>query len=95
MRALSACIPMALMPESWGESGVTIAGGEHWYTRWPVKAFLERKCVDYVQSDPVWCGGISEWLKVCDLVCQYTGVRVVPHSTSRQGSAGQALVSGP
>ena len=32
-----------------GETGVPIAGGEHLYTRWPVKAFLDRKCVDYVQ----------------------------------------------
>jgi L-alanine-DL-glutamate epimerase-like enolase superfamily enzyme len=63
-------------------TGVPIAGGEHWYTRWPVQAFLDRKCVDYVQSDPVWCGGISEWLKVCQLVGRYPGVRVVPHITS-------------
>jgi len=65
-----------------GETGVTIAGGEHWYTRWPVKAFLDRKCVDYVQSDPIWCGGISEWLAVCELVRQYPGVKMVPHITS-------------
>ncbi len=65
-----------------GETGVTIAGGEHWYTRWPVKAFLDRKCVDYVQSDPIWCGGISEWLAVCNLVRQYPGVKMVPHITS-------------
>jgi L-alanine-DL-glutamate epimerase-like enolase superfamily enzyme len=65
-----------------GETGVTIAGGEHLYTRWPVKAFLENKCIDYVQSDPIWCGGISEWLKICDLVNQYPGVKMVPHITS-------------
>lgn len=65
-----------------GETGITIAGGEHWYTRWPVQAFLDRKCVDYVQSDPTWCGGISEWLKVCELVRRYPGVKVVPHITS-------------
>lgn len=59
-----------------------IAGGEHWHTRWQVQPFLERKCVDYVQADPVWCGGISEWLKICQLVRQYSGVKVVPHITS-------------
>lgn len=64
------------------ESGVMIAGGEHWHTRWQVQPFLERKCVDYVQADPVWCGGISEWLKICQLVRQYSGVKVVPHITS-------------
>jgi len=64
------------------ETGVTIAGGEHWHTRWQVKPFLERKCVDFVQSDPVWCGGISEWLEVCRLARACPGVKVVPHITS-------------
>ena len=65
-----------------GETGLPIAGGEHWYTRWAVKPFLDRQCVDFVQSDPTWCGGISEWLHVCALVRRYPGVKVVPHITS-------------
>jgi L-rhamnonate dehydratase len=77
------------------ESGVTIAGGEHWHTRWQVKPFLERKCVDYVQSDPVWCGGISEWLKICQLVGQYSGVKVVPHITSPWIAAPHCVASQP
>ena len=77
------------------QSGVTIAGGEHWHTRWQVKPFLERKCVDYVQSDPVWCGGISEWLKVCELVRQYSGVKVVPHITSPWIAAPHCVASRP
>jgi L-rhamnonate dehydratase len=64
------------------ETGVQIAGGEHFYTRWPVKAFLDRKCIDYLQCDPKWCGGISEWLKICELASNYKGVKVVPHITS-------------
>ena len=64
------------------ETDVPLAGGEHWHTRWQVKPFLERKCVDFVQSDPVWCGGISEWLEVCGLVQEHPGVKVVPHITS-------------
>lgn len=77
------------------ESGVTIAGGEHWHTRWQVQPFLERKCVDYVQSDPVWCGGISEWLKVCRLVRQHPGVKVVPHITSPWIAAPHCVASQP
>ncbi|UCG60140.1 MAG: mandelate racemase/muconate lactonizing enzyme family protein [Phycisphaerales bacterium] len=77
------------------EAGVTIAGGEHWHTRWQVKPFLERKCVDYVQSDPVWCGGISEWLRVCDLVRRYPGVKVVPHITSPWIAAPHCVASQP
>lgn len=77
------------------ETGVTIAGGEHWHTRWQVKPFLDRKCVDYVQSDPVWCGGISEWLKICDMVRRHPGVKVVPHITSPWIAAPHCVASQP
>jgi L-rhamnonate dehydratase len=77
------------------EFGVTIAGGEHWHTRWQVKPFLARQCVDYVQSDPIWCGGISEWLKICQLVRQYPGVKVVPHITSPWLAAPHCVASQP
>jgi L-alanine-DL-glutamate epimerase-like enolase superfamily enzyme len=77
------------------ETGATIAGGEHWHTRWPVKAFLDRRCVDYVQSDPVWCGGISEWLRICELVRQYPGVKVVPHITNPWTVAPHCVASQP
>jgi L-rhamnonate dehydratase len=77
------------------ETGVTIAGGEHLYTRWPVKAFLDRKCIDYLQCDPVWCGGISEWLKICELASKYSGVKVVPHITSPWIVAPHCVASQP
>ena len=84
-----------MIPRVKGETGLTIAGGEHWYTRWAVKPFLDRQCVDVVQSDPIWCGGISEWLKVCDLVRQYPGVKVVPHITSPWIVAPHCVASQP
>lgn len=62
-----------------GETGITLAAGEHWYTRWNVKPFLDRGIVSFVQSDPEWCGGISEWLKICELVKKYPGTQVIPH----------------
>ena len=62
-----------------GETGIALAAGEHWYTRWNVRPFLKRGIVSFVQSDPEWCGGISEWLRICDLVRGYPGVQVVPH----------------
>ncbi len=63
-----------------GETGITLAGGEHHYTRWQIKPLLDRKSLDWVQSDPDWCGGISEWLRICAMVREYPGVHVVPHS---------------
>jgi len=77
------------------ETGVTIAGGEHWHTRWQVIPFLERGSVDYVQSDPVWCGGISEWLEICRIARQYPGVKVVPHITSPWLAAPHCVASQP
>jgi L-alanine-DL-glutamate epimerase-like enolase superfamily enzyme len=68
---------------------------EHWHTRWQVKPFLERRCVDYVQADPIWCGGISEWLSICQLVRQYSGVKVVPHITSPWVVAPHCVASQP
>ena len=62
-----------------GETGITLAAGEHWYTRWNVKPFLDRGLVSFVQSDPEWCGGISEWLRICELARGYPGVQVIPH----------------
>jgi L-alanine-DL-glutamate epimerase-like enolase superfamily enzyme len=62
-----------------GETGITLAAGEHWYTRWNVRPFLDRKIVNFVQSDPEWCGGITEWLEICKLARSYPGVQVIPH----------------
>jgi L-alanine-DL-glutamate epimerase-like enolase superfamily enzyme len=58
---------------------IPLATGEHTYTRWNIRPFLERKLVRFIQSDPEWCGGISELLQVADLARQYDGVRLVPH----------------
>jgi L-alanine-DL-glutamate epimerase-like enolase superfamily enzyme len=62
-----------------GETGIALAAGEHWYTRWNVKPFLDRGIVSFVQSDPEWCGGIGEWLKISELVKAYPGAQVIPH----------------
>ena len=77
-----------LPPERIGEfvrlkaqSRVPLATGEHVYTRWQVRELLESGAVDYVQTDPDWCGGISELVKICSL-CSAYGVPVVAHGHS-------------
>jgi len=62
-----------------GETGIPLATGEHTYTRWNIKPFLDRKLVRFVQSDPEWCGGLSEFLQIAELVRQYDGVCLIPH----------------
>lgn len=62
-----------------GETGLTIAAGEHHFTRFQIQRLLERKCIDWVQSDPDWCGGISEWLRIAQMARKHSGVKVIPH----------------
>ncbi len=59
-------------------TSVPVATGEHFYNRWEVKTFLERKAIQIVQADPEWCGGVSELVKICHLASAY-GAKVVPH----------------
>ena len=57
---------------------VLIAGGEHEYTRWGMRALLEAGAVDLLQPDPSWAGGISEMVKICALASAHQ-VPVYPH----------------
>jgi L-rhamnonate dehydratase len=61
--------------------GIPVSGGEHEYTRWGLKLYLEGGCVDVLQPDIYWCGGLSETLKICALASTYD-VPVVPHGHS-------------
>ncbi len=58
-----------------------IAGGEHEYTRWGLKALMDAGAVDVLQPDIYWAGGISEMLKICALASAYDR-QVVPHGHS-------------
>jgi L-alanine-DL-glutamate epimerase-like enolase superfamily enzyme len=60
---------------------VPIAGGEHEYTRWGIKALLDAGAVDVLQPDIYWAGGISEVVKICTLASAYD-LPVVPHGHS-------------
>ncbi len=43
---------------------VSLASGEHEYTRWPFKQLIERRCLDILQPDIHWVGGLSECVKI-------------------------------
>jgi L-rhamnonate dehydratase len=60
------------------ETQIALAAGEHLYTRWDVKPFLDAGALDYVQADPEWTGGITELTKICALADTYD-VKVIPH----------------
>lgn len=60
---------------------VPIAGGEHEYTRWGLKALMDAGACDVLQPDIYWCGGISETMKICALASAYD-LPVIPHGHS-------------
>jgi len=59
-------------------SSVAIAGGEHEYTRWGIKALLDAGAVDILQPDPTWAGGLTEMMKICALASS-CDIPVIPH----------------
>lgn len=59
-------------------SSVPLAAGEHLHSRWEAKEYLDRGLLSYLQTDPEWCGGITELAQICSLAELY-GVPVCPH----------------
>ncbi|MFB6135663.1 MAG: enolase C-terminal domain-like protein [Halobacteriaceae archaeon] len=55
-----------------------VAGGEHEYTRWGATELLARDCVDVLQLDTFWGGGISEMRHVASLASVHD-VPLIPH----------------
>ena len=57
---------------------IPLSAGEHLYTRMEVNSYLRDNVFQVMQSDPVWCGGITETLRIADL-CEMYGVTFIPH----------------
>ena len=55
-----------------------IATGEHLQTRWEAKPYLDDGLLDFLQCDPEWCGGITEFVRIIALSQTYS-VKVIPH----------------
>lgn len=66
-------------------SPIPIAGGEHEYTRWGLKALMDARACDVLQPDIYWAGGISEVMKICALASAYD-LPVIPHGHSTPAS---------
>ena len=78
-------------------NGVFIAGGEHEYTRWGIKALLDAEAVHILQPDVTWAGGLTEMTKICALASAYD-IPVIPHHggwPSTHLIASQALTTCP
>ena len=62
-------------------TSITVATGEHFYSRWEVLNYLKADAIKIVQADPEWCGGVSELVKICNLSSTF-GAKVFPHGHS-------------
>ena len=59
-------------------SSIPIAGGEHEFTRWSAKRLMDTEAFDIYQFEPVWTGGITEFMKIYALATAYD-VTLIPH----------------
>ncbi len=64
---------------------IPLATGEDHHTRIPFRQLVENRCVDYVQPDIHWCGGLSEAIRIY-YIAEAAGLKTCPH-----GGAGSAF----
>lgn len=84
-------IEECLIPEDidgWAEikkavNWVDLATGEHNYTRFPFMQYVQRKCLDILQPDINWVGGLSETVKIAH-IAESAGLPVIPHGGGNQ-----------
>jgi len=62
-------------------SSCMLTTGEHEYTRYGFKELLERKCVDILQPDITWVGGLTEAKRIVGMASAYD-IPVIPHGSS-------------
>ncbi|XP_065896693.1 L-rhamnonate dehydratase-like [Dysidea avara] len=60
---------------------VLLTTGEHEYTRYGYLQLLQQRCVDIIQPDITWMGGITEARKIVEMASAFD-VMVIPHGSS-------------
>jgi L-alanine-DL-glutamate epimerase-like enolase superfamily enzyme len=75
-------------------TSIPVASGEHIYARWEAQEYFRAGALNVIQSDPEWCGGVSELVKVCALASVYD-VQVVPHGHSIHSALHVVLSQSP
>ncbi len=58
--------------------GILVSGGEHEFSRWGTRTLIERDCVDLLQSDIWYTGGLSEIRKI-NALAKAKNLMLVPH----------------
>ncbi len=68
------------------DTPVSIATGEHEFTRWGFARLIDTGGVSILQPDAQWAGGITETRRICALASAYH-LTVVPHAGALQAEA--------
>jgi len=63
------------------DTGIMLTTAEHEYTRYGFKQLIQTRCVDIVQPDISWLGGMTEARRVVALAASFD-VLVIPHGSS-------------
>jgi L-rhamnonate dehydratase len=58
-----------------------LATGEHESNRYGFRQLLERKCLDVLQPDITWVGGLTEARRIVAMASAFD-VMVIPHGSS-------------
>ena len=54
--------------------------GEHEYTRYGFRKLIESRAIDILQPDVMWCGGLTELLRISAMAAAYD-IPIVPHGS--------------
>jgi L-rhamnonate dehydratase len=66
------------------QMGILVTTGEHEHSRWGARELIDNGCVDILQSDIEYVGGVSELKKIMTYASVH-GVTVIPHCPSVPG----------
>ena len=61
---------------------MALASGEHFYTPYPYQLMIENRCIDIIQPDIQWVGGMTACVKICNMAAS-AGIEVCLHGGGR------------
>jgi len=63
------------------DTGILLTTAEHEYTRYGYRQLIESKCVDILQPDITWLGGMTEARRIVAMAAAYD-IMVIPHGSA-------------
>jgi L-rhamnonate dehydratase len=70
-----------LVKDALADSGLMLSTAEHEYTRYGFRQLIASRCVDILQPDITWLGGLTEARRIVAMAAAYD-ILVIPHGSS-------------